>query len=99
MDAPLPPKSSLAVGYGDGGASPWQFLLREGEDKDLGFFKLFLTTKPADFSSIPQESPFDRGTSRHGQLAAAKLPAPDWWGSKLSTVVQVRHVDMIKDID
>ncbi|KAF8873800.1 hypothetical protein CPB84DRAFT_1817961 [Gymnopilus junonius] len=54
-DAPLPPNSKLAIGYGDGGAIPWQFVIPDGESKDLGFFRLFLSTRPAYFESILQE--------------------------------------------
>jgi hypothetical protein len=92
VDAPLPPKSQLTIGYGDGGASPWQLLLRDGEDKDVGFFKLFLTTSPADFSSISQDSPFNiRSFSRHAKLVAKERPETELWGSQLSTVVQLRY--------
>ncbi|KAF8056952.1 caspase domain-containing protein, partial [Lyophyllum atratum] len=91
VDAPLPPRGYLSIGYGDGGFSPWQFLLREGEDVDVGFFKLFLSTSPADFSSIPQESPFEENVSRLGRLKAAQLPDAERWGAMLSTVVQVRY--------
>ncbi|KAF5384355.1 hypothetical protein D9615_003158 [Tricholomella constricta] len=91
VDAPLPPRGSLAIGYGDGGVSPWQFLLRDGEDIDVGFFKLFLTTSPADFSSVTQESPFEENISRLGRPKAAQLPEAERWGAMLSTVVQVRY--------
>jgi hypothetical protein len=91
VDAPLPAKSHLTVGYGEGGVSPWQFLLRDGEDTDVGFFKLFLTTSPADFSSIAQESPFETSISRYGKVASAQLPGTEQWGSQLSTVIQVRR--------
>jgi len=95
VDAPLPPRSELTIGYGDGGASPWQFLLRDGEDKDVGFFKLFLTTSPADLSSIPQDSPFRfaHGTSRHVKPAPPQKPDSELWGSRLSTVIQLRYAD------
>jgi hypothetical protein len=92
IDAPLPGKSSLAIGYGNGGESPWQFLLRDRDDRDVGFFKLFLTTSPVDFSSVAQDSPFEESTSRGrgGGPAAADLPSTERWGSKLSTIVQLR---------
>jgi hypothetical protein len=92
VNAPLSPKSHLTIGYGDGGVSPWQFLLRDGEDKDVGFFKLFVTTSPADFASIPQESPFMASSfSRHVITATPERPEAELWGSQLSTVVQLRH--------
>ncbi|KAF8988246.1 caspase domain-containing protein [Cyathus striatus] len=55
---------TLTIGYGEGGAPPWQFLLRVGDTKDVGFFKLFLTTRATNLSSIAQDSPFDAKSSR-----------------------------------
>jgi len=100
VDAPLPPRGSLAIGYGDGGVSPWQFLLRDGEDMDVGFFKLFVTTSPADFSSVPQESPFEENmnVSRLGRPKAAQLLSTEKWGAMLSTVVQVRYERQLLDV-
>ncbi|TFK31409.1 caspase domain-containing protein [Crucibulum laeve] len=90
IDAPLPPKSELTIGYGDGGVPPWQFLLREGDTKDVGFFKLFLTTSPTSFSSIAQESPFETGSiSRYGKPAKPEGLETEKWGTKLSTIIQV----------
>ena len=90
VDPPLPPKSQLTIGYGEGGVSPWQLLLRDGENKDVGFFKLFLTTSPAEFSSTPQQSPSESSVSGYGQRTAAKSPGAELWGSQLSTVIQTR---------
>ena len=97
VDAPLPPKSTLAIGYSDGGVSPWQFLLRKGDDKDVGFFKIFLTSSPADLSSITQESPFVENNipSRAGRSSLPKFP--DVWGSKLSTIIQLRYPEKSSD--
>lgn len=90
VDVPLLPKGMLALGYGNGGVPPWQFLFREGEKKDIGFFKLFLSTRPTHFSSILQQSPFESSMSRTGKLQAV----PDghdeeWWATKLVTIIQV----------
>lgn len=87
VDAPLLPKSALTLGYGDGGVSPWQFMLRDGDKKDIGFFKLFFSTSPGDFSSILQESPFISGQSRAGEKA--KIGVSKIWGTKLVTIIQV----------
>lgn len=90
VDVPLPPHSRLPLGYGGGGVPPWQFALREGEKKDIGFFKLFLSTCPTNFSSILQESPFDSGMSRFGRtVAIGDLDPPQLWAAQLVTVVQV----------
>ncbi|KAF9003400.1 caspase domain-containing protein [Cyathus striatus] len=89
VDAPLPAKSMLTIGYGDGGVPPWQFLLRPGETKDVGFFKLFLTTRATNLSNICQESPFEARKTRYGQAAAAQRPDTVRWATQMSTVIQV----------
>ncbi|KAG6809127.1 hypothetical protein H0H92_001457 [Tricholoma furcatifolium] len=94
VDAPLPPQGSLTIGYGSGGVSPWQFLLRDNDDMDVGFFKLFLTTSPADFSSIPQESPFEDINTRSRRMKVA-FPDDEGWGTILSTVVQLRSAKQL----
>ncbi|CAA7263720.1 unnamed protein product [Cyclocybe aegerita] len=93
VDVPLPPKSSLTIGYGEPGITPWQFLLPEGEKKDLGFFKLFLSTRPAYFDSILQEeSPFELQSQtgkRGGKPLGPESLSQEKWGAQLATVIQV----------
>ncbi|KAF8964817.1 hypothetical protein BDZ97DRAFT_2004443, partial [Flammula alnicola] len=89
VDAPLPPKSQLAIGYGEGGSLPWQFVLREGENKDVGFFRLFLSTRPANFQSIIQISPFEEWRDLGGNLPPAEVVEPERWAVKTATVIQV----------
>ncbi|KDR77353.1 hypothetical protein GALMADRAFT_66422 [Galerina marginata CBS 339.88] len=90
VDAALPPNSKLAIGYGDGGAVPWQFLLPKGEQKDLGFFRLFLSTRPAYFENILQErTPFASGSVRSVRLGPAESPEAETWGVQTVTVIQV----------
>ncbi|KAF8988251.1 caspase domain-containing protein [Cyathus striatus] len=99
VDAPLPPynandangaKSSLTIGYGEGGAPPWQFLLRDGDTKDVGFFKLFLTTRATNLSSIAQDSPFDAKSSRTGEYwEGSKALNTVGWATQMATVIQV----------
>ena len=65
-------------------------MFREGDKKDIGFFKVFLSTRPAHFSSILQQSPFEIGMSRAGKLAAPDSPNVEiLWGTKLATMIQV----------
>ena len=63
-----------------------QLSLREGENTDMVFFKVFFTTAPADFSHIAQESPFEETTTRAGPSESG-LPSIEKWGSRLATVV------------
>ncbi|KAJ3505257.1 hypothetical protein NLJ89_g7510 [Agrocybe chaxingu] len=92
VDVPLPPKSSLAIGYGKLDVIPWQFFLPEGEKKDLGFFKLLLSTRPAYFDNILQESPFEPqslASKRVGKPSGTEPSREDKWGAQLVTVIQV----------
>ena len=88
VDPPLPPQSILTLGYGDGGVAPFLFGLRDGEKKDIGFFKLFLTASPVDFSRILQDSPFNPYRQRGARLSP-RLSVPEPWTSQLATVIQV----------
>ncbi|KAI0309170.1 hypothetical protein OF83DRAFT_1159204 [Amylostereum chailletii] len=83
---PLPAGGSLTIGYGSGEAPPQYYFLRDEQDVDVGFLKLFLTTGYVDFSNIPQASPFDpnRPTSPF------RPKKPPLWDTLLVTVVQRR---------
>ncbi|TFK60693.1 hypothetical protein BDN72DRAFT_965567 [Pluteus cervinus] len=58
VDFPLPAKSTLGIGYGESSTSPWTFEFAEGDNCDIGYFKIYLTTKNSDFSSVAQDTPF-----------------------------------------
>ncbi|TDL15886.1 hypothetical protein BD410DRAFT_82003 [Rickenella mellea] len=91
-DSPLPAHSKFTIGYGDGGALPWAFYLRKGEDKDVGFLKLYVTDSPSDFSSILQSSPFDEMEPRqYSESARGSLNPSDVCITKTITVQQRRE--------
>lgn len=77
----------LTVGFGDGGMPPFAYFLRSGQDLDVGFLKLFLSTKYVDLSNIPQLSPFDEARS----VADEEKPEIDTWGTLLVPVLQRRY--------
>ncbi|PBK59431.1 hypothetical protein ARMSODRAFT_899277 [Armillaria solidipes] len=58
-DVSLPPQESLTIGYGASGTVPHMYTLREGQDVDVGFLKLFLSTECMDLSAVVQSSPFE----------------------------------------
>ncbi|KAK0218650.1 caspase domain-containing protein [Armillaria fumosa] len=58
-DVSLPPGDALTVGYGASGTVPHMYILREGQDIDVGFLKLFFSTEYMDLSGVVQNSPFD----------------------------------------
>lgn len=92
LDVPLPKKinnvpGSLTIGYGSGGTVPFVYFMRDGQDVDVGFLKLFLTTEPVDYSNIPQTSPFDVNDRAFGIY---KPKPPLIWDTLLVAVVQRR---------
>jgi len=92
LDVPLPRKiddvpGSLCIGYGSGGSVPFSFFMRDGQDVDVGFLKLFLTTEPVDYSNIPQTSPFHLDHRGNGTY---KTKPRLIWDTILVAVVQRR---------
>ncbi|KAF8968688.1 hypothetical protein BDZ97DRAFT_1754992 [Flammula alnicola] len=86
-EPPLPMNGgSLTIGYGAGGAAPFSYFLREGQDVDIGFMKVFLFSKPVDLSDVAQDTPFEEG--RH-QKTWKKTVKPTW-GTVTIPVIQRR---------
>ncbi|PBK66463.1 hypothetical protein ARMSODRAFT_1021270 [Armillaria solidipes] len=83
-DVSLPPGESLAIGYGASGTVPHMYTLRKGQAVDVGFLKLFFSTKYLDMSGIVQESPFTE--SRGGERAAPE--SRRLWATMCVAVVQ-----------
>ncbi|TFY62831.1 hypothetical protein EVG20_g6557 [Dentipellis fragilis] len=86
VDAPLRAKQSLTVGFGAGGSVPYSYFLRDGQDVDVGFLKLFLSTEQVDLAHLVQRSPFEEG---RGAQEAPKRSTPIW-DTILVSVVQRR---------
>ncbi len=88
-DVSLPPGESLAIGYGASGTVPHMYTLREGQDVDVGFLKLFFSTQYIDLSGIVQESPFTE--SRWGTRATPE--SRRLWDSMCVAVVQEKGLE------
>ncbi|KIM25361.1 hypothetical protein M408DRAFT_315703, partial [Serendipita vermifera MAFF 305830] len=88
VDPLLPRRESLAIGYGAGGGRPFKFFLPNNQDVDVGFIKIFLSSRRVDLSSIPQVSPFDR--HRGGPDGVQSKP-PGLWSTILITSIQRRR--------
>jgi hypothetical protein len=92
LDVPLPKKTeagpgSLTVGFGLGSTPPLTYVIRQEQEMDVGFLKLFLTTQPVDYSGIPQSSPFDPKVRGCGKY----IPKPALlWHTVLVAIVQKR---------
>jgi hypothetical protein len=101
VDKPLLPHSKLTLGYGNGGATPWEFVFVDNREKDIGFFKLFLSSSPANFACLSRrKSPFEKDplANRQGEMDKQAKEAEELktdlvakrWGVKMATVIQVR---------
>ena len=55
---PLKGKGQLTVGHGNSGWPPYEFILREGQNVDVGVIKLFLSRTQVNLSDVAQSSPF-----------------------------------------
>ncbi|PBK59440.1 hypothetical protein ARMSODRAFT_899250 [Armillaria solidipes] len=89
VDVSLPPGESLAIGCGASGTVPHTYKLREGQDVDVGFLKLFYSTEYLDLSGIVQGSPFNI-------IRGAQRAAPEsryLWDSMCVAVVQKRRLE------
>ena len=97
LDSPLRSNGSLAIGYGAAGWPPISFSLPAGQDVDLGFLKIFLSTSPSDLSDICQPSfpgpdPPDNGY-RKAKAVPFDMPPPiqdptSSWGTVIIPIRQ-----------
>ena len=58
LESPLKGNGELCVGYGSGGWKPFGYELQEGQNLDVGFLKIYLSTQPVDLSGIQQQAAF-----------------------------------------
>ena len=68
--------AKLNIGYGAGGGNPFEFTLRPNQTTDMGFLKLFVSTKYVDMGWLCQKDPFDP-LARHQMQR--KIQATDFW--------------------
>ncbi|KAI0030187.1 caspase domain-containing protein [Vararia minispora EC-137] len=71
----LPGKGMLPIGYGDGGGRPYNYTLSPGEDIELGFLKIFISTQFVDLREIRQSSPLNGERVANENVPS---PAPVW---------------------
>ncbi|CAA7262605.1 unnamed protein product [Cyclocybe aegerita] len=81
---------TLTIGYGVGPdrSSPFSYFLRDGQDLDIGFLKLVLSTEPRDMAPVNQTSPFEKG---YITPPFRKSPKETLSGSIVVPVIQRRH--------
>lgn len=87
-DYSIPANGDLTIGYGTGGGQPRQYYLRPGQDFDVGFLKLFVSTDWVDFSNIKQLSPFEDAFRAGKPFEGTKA---NIWGTVCIPVIQHRR--------
>ncbi|KAK0223701.1 caspase domain-containing protein [Armillaria fumosa] len=85
VDTCLLPGSTVTLGFGSGGMEPVKFLIPDGQEVDLCFFKIFVTTNAVDLGSISQLSPFTELIGRGAKRAPQAIE--DDWGSRTIPIV------------
>lgn len=85
---PAGANGTLTIGYGSSGVNAREFVLDDGREEDISFLKLFLSTKPVDYTSVGQKPPFE-GMPR---ICRERLPhILDAWDTIQIPVIQRRH--------
>lgn len=97
-ESPLKAHSCLHIGYGDGGAKPFNYKLEDEQSMDVGFLKLFFSSQYVEMWNITQAPfwNFECAEARKGNYSAPrnarKTKEPrEVWLSGLVTVVQCRN--------
>ncbi|PBK76176.1 hypothetical protein ARMSODRAFT_1080291 [Armillaria solidipes] len=88
VDTYLQRGSTLTLGFGSGGMSPIRFTVPDGQDVDVSFFKIFVTTQAVNLRSISQSPPFNEAIKRAAERAPP--PVPKDWASRTIPVVSRR---------
>jgi hypothetical protein len=73
VNVSIPVDQELPIGYGPSGWPAWEYGLRAREDIDVGFIKLFLSTRLAQLSHIKQHSAFDASPGRYANAVGSEV--------------------------
>ncbi|KAG6834157.1 hypothetical protein H0H93_011505, partial [Arthromyces matolae] len=87
----LPANGALTIGFGDGVCPPRTYALRQTQEVDVGFLRVYLSTKQMDYSHVTQLSPFPRSFRRG--TSTIERPGPvieqqENWGAITIPIVQ-----------
>ncbi|KIM26231.1 hypothetical protein M408DRAFT_25451 [Serendipita vermifera MAFF 305830] len=100
-NAPLLAHGALTIGYSASGWAPWSYSLRQakstenelimhdGQDVDVGFLKLFLSSGPLDLSHLVQCSPFKPSSQPVGRESTTEAyESVDFCETRIIPLVQ-----------
>lgn len=88
LESPLKGGGVLPLGYGSGGAETFTYTINQGHDIEVGFLKIYLSTKPFDLSGIAQGSAL---TQIRGPERWQRPPPSETWDTILIPVIQRRR--------
>ena len=95
-DAPLRSRNHFAIGFGDSGAKPWVFKIRDDLNIEVGYLKVYLATYPVDLRHMEQPSPFGKHIPRAGgETKTANFP--EMWGTRTAIIIQKRKGTHIEE--
>ncbi|KDR81761.1 hypothetical protein GALMADRAFT_221630 [Galerina marginata CBS 339.88] len=94
VSPPLPPGGSITIGYGTSGTSAQEFSISPGQDVDVGFVKLFLSTEYIDYSAVEESFAFDENDGPARSTRPVEKSSLALWDSSITTILQKR-----KEID
>ncbi|KAG6919900.1 hypothetical protein DXG01_015608 [Tephrocybe rancida] len=89
----IPAHKSLYIGYGDSERNPISYFLPEGQNVDVGFVKLYVSTKHVDYSTILQRSSFvhQRGSSGDDPKKTKYTNTRDNWDTVTTPIIIRGH--------
>ena len=79
---------ALCIGWGAAGHPPDECVLREDEDYNVEYLKIYISTHPVDFPHLPQLSPFSMSSARG--MGPFQQLQQEVWGDLVIPVVQRR---------
>ena len=85
-----PYTGTLAIGWGAAGYDPLYCDLDEGEENNVEFLKIYLSTEPVNLTYLPQGSPFKFSEAARGMKKYHQQP-PKSWTDLVIPIVQHRN--------
>jgi hypothetical protein len=96
IEIPLPAHDCLTIGYGSSGTPGYSYLVREGQDVDVGALKVFLSTDYVDYGRIAQRSPFENPKDYRGTRAEDNTSSKGGsWDTMTVAIVQRKRHSLI----
>jgi hypothetical protein len=90
----IPPGGKpLTIGYGESGTAPRAYTVRKGQDVDVGYLRLFVSTDYADWTAIEQGTPFTPIEPRMSNTGLVQKAVVGWGAKTVLVVITEGDVD------